>query len=60
LNGEDVAPSANIRTTGLVQAGGVAAIYPDDAGYLIGIISNTAESNQARYPKGWTDMHWNG
>lgn len=63
LNGEDVVrqASANIRTTGLVQAGGVAAIYPDDAGYLIGIISNTAESSFASAMNPLlTDMHWNG
>lgn len=63
LNGEDVVrqASANIRTTGLIQAGGVAAIYPDDAGYLIGIISNTAESSFASAMQPLlTDMHWNG
>ncbi|GHB03656.1 hypothetical protein GCM10009069_27880 [Algimonas arctica] len=63
LNGEDVVrqASANIRTTGLVQAGGVAAIYPDDAGYLIGIISNTADSSFATAMRPLlTDMHWNG
>lgn len=63
LNGEDVVrqASANIRTTGLVQAGGVAAIYPDDAGYLTGIISNTADSSFATAMRPLlTDMHWNG
>jgi hypothetical protein len=63
LNGEDVVrqASANIRTTGLVKAGGVAAIYPDEAGNLVGIISNTADSSfaSAMGPL-LTDMHWNG
>ncbi|MGJ8560168.1 MAG: hypothetical protein ACSHX3_08030 [Litorimonas sp.] len=63
LDGDDVVrqASANIRTTGLVQAGGVAAIYPDDSGYLIGIISNTAESSFSTAMRPLlTDMHWNG
>lgn len=63
LSGEDVVrqASANIRTTGLVQAGGVAAIYPDKAGNLVGIISNTADSSFASAMQPLlTDMHWNG
>lgn len=63
LSGEDVVrqASANIRTTGLVSSGGVAAIYPDEAGYLIGVISNTADSQFASAMRPLlTDMHWNG
>jgi hypothetical protein len=62
LSGEDVIrqASANIRTTGLVSSGGVAAIYPDEAGYLIGVISNTKDSQFASAMRPLlTDMHWN-
>lgn len=63
LDGEDVIrqASAKVRATGLVQAGGVAAIYPDDASYLMGVISNTADSSFATAMRPLlTDMHWNG
>jgi hypothetical protein len=63
LDGEDVVrqASANIRTTGLAQAGGVAAIYPNEVGRLVGVISNTADSSFAVAMRPLSgDMHWNG
>lgn len=63
LDGESAVRQAafTLRSANATHSGGVAAIFPVDGGRLVGVISNTANSDFAAAIQPLTnDLHWNG
>jgi len=63
LDGESAVRQAafTLRSANATHSGGVAAIFPVDGGRLVGVISNTADSDFATAIQPLAnDLHWNG